>query len=51
MIVTRLLYPLMTMIKAVKVHYLKKSFLLFGTDKDIISIADNFDAPLEEFED
>ncbi|NTW19141.1 MAG: type II toxin-antitoxin system prevent-host-death family antitoxin [Aphanizomenon flos-aquae DEX188] len=23
---------------------------LFGTDKDIISIADNFDAPLEEFE-
>jgi len=24
---------------------------LFGTDKDIISIADNFDAPLEEFED
>ena len=24
---------------------------LFGTDKDIIYIADNFDAPLEEFED
>lgn len=23
---------------------------LFGPDKDIISIADNFDAPLEEFE-
>lgn len=24
---------------------------LFGTDKEIISIADDFDAPLEEFED
>ena len=24
---------------------------LFGPDKDIISIADNFDAPLEEFAD
>ena len=33
---------------ALKSKYQRPS--LFGIDKDIISIADNFDAPLEEFE-
>jgi Protein of unknown function (DUF2281) len=37
------------MVKLVSVEPMIKRSPLFGSDKDIISISDDFDEPLEEF--
>lgn len=39
------------MVKLVSLHPPQKRPPLFGSDKDVISIADDFDEPLEEFND
>ena len=39
------------MVKLVSIKKDKKRPSLFGSDKDIISISDNFDEPLEDFKD
>ena len=39
------------MVKLVSVQPLNKRPSLFGSDKDIISISDDFDEPLEDFKD
>ena len=39
------------MVKLVSIKKDKKRPSLFGSDKDIISISDDFDEPLEDFKD
>lgn len=39
------------MVKLVSIHATPKRSPLFGSDKNIISISDNFDEPLEDFQD
>ncbi|OKH37399.1 DUF2281 domain-containing protein [[Phormidium ambiguum] IAM M-71] len=39
------------LLKLVSLEPKSQRLPLFGTDKEIISISDDFDAPLEEFED
>ena len=39
------------MVKLVSLHPPQKRPPFFGTDKDVISIADDFDEPLEDFND
>ena len=39
------------MVKLVSIKTEKKRPPLFGSDKDIISISDDFDEPLEDFKD
>ena len=39
------------LVKLVSLQPLPKRPSLFGSDRDLISIADNFDEPLEDFKD